>query len=84
MTKLEATINVIKYDLIVKKPTMSYEELMKLRKQLKQQQNGNTTILTLRWVNICKSSCKCVVEAYRVFGEKIKYKLGDDEKWMIN
>lgn len=37
MTKLEATINVVRYDLIVKKPTMSYEELMKLRKQLKQQ-----------------------------------------------
>ena len=37
MTKLEATINVIRYDLIVKKPTMSYEELMKLKKQIKQQ-----------------------------------------------
>lgn len=37
MIKLEATINVIRYDFIVKKPTMSYEELMKLRKQLKQQ-----------------------------------------------
>lgn len=37
MIKLEATINVIRYDLIVKKPTMSYEELMKLKKQLKQQ-----------------------------------------------
>lgn len=33
MTKLEATINVIKYDLIVKKSIMSYEELMKLKKQ---------------------------------------------------
>ena len=37
MTKLEATINVIRYDLIVKKPIMSYEELMKLKKQIKQQ-----------------------------------------------
>lgn len=37
MTKLEATINVIRYDLIVKKPSMSYEELMELKKQLKQQ-----------------------------------------------
>lgn len=35
MTKLEATINVIRYDLIVKKPTMSYEELTEFKKELK-------------------------------------------------
>ena len=32
--KQQAIINVLRYDLIVKKPTMSYEDLMKLKKQL--------------------------------------------------
>ena len=32
--KQQAIINVIRYDLIVKKPKMSYEKLMELKKQL--------------------------------------------------
>jgi hypothetical protein len=35
MAKLEATINVIRYDLIVKKPTLTYEQLMQIKKELK-------------------------------------------------
>ena len=35
--KQQAIINVLRYDLIVKKPKMSYEELMKLKKQFNKQ-----------------------------------------------
>ena len=33
--KQEAIINVIRYDLILKKPTLTYEQLMQIKKELK-------------------------------------------------
>ena len=44
--KSEAMINVIRYDYINKKPVLTYEQLIQLKKELKEE-HSNTSILKL-------------------------------------
>ena len=44
LMKTEAMINVIRYDYINKKPVLTYEQLMQLRKELKEEKALNLYI----------------------------------------